>query len=430
MTLASWNAFDGATWPRRSATDEAFAHAVMRWSIPINVVASMGTFNSGLLAAEQSYLQQIIALSMWGLLIYASAFVRPSLRLEFNPDLMAVVGFYLFAVGSALWTDLSAATIMKSGALAVTTFGAFCLITRVDLDEIANWTARGLFVLVVASLCFAVFLPEIGVDQTWMHGGQWQGIFESKQTLGFVSVYLMFFACYRKMTGQGWLTFSVAFLLAGTCVVASGSRGAGALALAACAVLLTSLWSTKWMRFFALLPPIMSVMASILMLYFYATGYDALYVFGSAIDFTERTYIWQYALSHFNDAPLIGFGLNGFWTNPAIYDYFEQSHGWVLDNYHNGYIAILVETGFVGFMLFMASVFLVSVKVLCLISSRSIHRSHCALIVGFSALTFQMNFTETEFLRSTTFTSVLLVAFVLAACRPLLAEKRNAGDLA
>jgi O-antigen ligase len=182
------------------------------------------------------------------------------------------------------------------------------------------------------------------------------------------------------------------------------------------------------MRFFAVLPMVMSVIASILILYFYSTGYDALYVFDSVIDFTERTYIWHYALSHFDDAPLIGFGINGFWTIPAIYDYFEQNHGWVLDNYHSGYIAVLIETGFVGFMLFMASVVLISVKVLYLISFRSISRFHCALIVGFCALSFQLNFTETTFLRSTTFMSVLLVAFFLAACRPLL-PTTDAGDL-
>ena len=165
-----------------------------------------------------------------------------------------------------------------------------------------------------------------------------------------------------------------------------------------------------------------------MILYFYATGYDALYVFDSVIDFTERTYIWQYALSRFDDAPLIGFGINGFWTIPAIYDHFEQDHGWVLDNYHNGYIAILIETGFIGFVLFMASVVLVSVKTLCLISFRSLSRPHCALIAGFCALSFQLNFTETTFLRSTTFTSVLLAAFFLAVCRPLLPET-HAGEL-
>jgi O-antigen ligase len=417
MTYTDQDAYD--VWAKREALAEVVAHAIMRWSIPVNVVVSMGTFNTEVLPAEASYLQQIVALSMWGVLIIASSFVRPVLQLKFELETFAVIGFLVFAIASVLWTDLSSATMMKSAALAVTTFGAFCLITRVDVDDIAKWTGLGLFILVSVSLYFSVFLPDIGVDQSWMHGGQWQGIFQSKQTLGFVSAYLLFFACYRKLTGHGWIPFLVAFSIAVTCVIGSGSRGGGALGLAAC------MRSVKWMKFFAILPFALTLAASLLILYFYSTGYDALYVFGSAIDFTERTYIWQYALGHLNDAPFIGFGINGFWTVPTIYDYFEQNHGWVLDNYHSGYIAILIETGFLGFVLFAGGVFLVMVKTLDLISIRCIQRSHCALIVVFSALSFQMNFTETMFLRSTTFTSVLLVAFFLATSRALLQQRRS-----
>jgi len=411
--------FDSAIWKPRSADVERAAKVIINWSITINVITSMGTFNSALLATELTNLQQVAALSMWAVLIYASAFVRPGLRLEFNPDLIAIVAFYAFAAISVFWTSLTAAALMKSAALVITTFGAFCLITRVDIDDIVRSTCRGLFVLVAASAFCAIFAPDIGVDHSWMHNGQWQGVYESKQTLGFVGAYLMFFACYRKMTGQGWVAFLVTFLLASTCVIASESRGAGAVALAAGALLFTSLWSTRCMKVYAVLPFVMCIVASFLFLYFYASGYDALYIFDSKIDFTERTYIWQYAISHFDDAPLLGFGINGFWTIPSIYDYFEQSHGWVLDNYHSGYIAILIETGFLGYLLFTASVFLFSDKVLHLISARSINRSHCALIIGFVVLNFQTNFTETTFLRSTMFTSVLLLAFFLAICRPV-----------
>jgi exopolysaccharide production protein ExoQ len=419
ITQVHPSAFDSAIWKTRSVDVQRAAKAVINWSITINVVTSMGTFNTALLATELTNLQQVAALSMWAVLIYASAFVRPSLRLAFNPDMIAVVGFYGLAAISVFWTGLTSAALMKSAALVITTFGAFCLITRVDIDDIVKSTCRGLFVLVAASAFCAVFVPDIGVDHSWMHNGQWQGVYESKQTLGFVGAYLMFFACYRKMTGQGWLSFLVTFLLASTCVIASESRGAGAVALAAGALLFTSLWSTRCMKAYAVLPFAMCIMASFLILYFYLTGYDALYLFDSTIDFTERTYIWQYAISHFNDAPLLGFGINGFWTIPSIYDYFEQSHGWVLDNYHSGYIAILIETGFLGYLLFTASVFLFSDKLLYLISARLINRSHCALIIGFVVLNFQTNFTETTFLRSTMFTSVLLLALFLAICRPV-----------
>ncbi|AND88773.1 exopolysaccharide production protein ExoQ [Bradyrhizobium diazoefficiens] len=408
-----------AIWKTRSVGVEKIARAAIGCSITINVVASMGTFNTGLLPAELTYLQQAVAVLMWGVLIYASAFVRPPLRLQFNPDLIVLVAFYAFAVISVFWTSLNAAAIMKSLALAMTTFGAFCLITRIDMDEVVRATALGLFILVAASAFVALAVPDIGIDHSWMHNGQWQGVYESKQTLGFVGAYLMFFACYLKMKGQGWPAFLLTFVLASTCVLASESRGAGAVALAACALLLTSMWSVICMRLYAVLPFVMCLLAGALIFYFYATGYDAIHVGDASVDLTERTFIWHYAISHFDDAPLLGFGINGFWTIPSIYDYFEQNHGWVLDNYHSGYIAILMETGFLGYTLFAASVLLFSSKVLHLISARAIDRSHCALIIGFAVLSFQTNFTETTFLRSTMFTSVLLVAFFFATCRPV-----------
>ncbi|TFV77310.1 O-antigen ligase family protein [Bradyrhizobium frederickii] len=418
-TAPDSGAYDSAIWKAPSAGVEKLARHVIRGSITVNVVASMGVLHSALLPAEWSYLQQAVALLMWIVLIYASVFVRPRIRVQPNPDLIVLVAFYAFAAVSVLWTSLAAAAIMKSAALVVTTFGAYCLITRIDIDEIVGSTALGLIILVAASALCALFLPEIGVDQSWMHNGQWQGIYESKQTLGFISAYLMFFACYRKMTGQGWIAFLATFLLASTCVIASESRGAGAVAAAAGGLLVTSMWSIRCMRIYAVLPFIMCILAVFLFLYFYVTGYDSIHLGESTVDLTERTFIWQYAIGHFNEAPLLGFGINGFWTRPAIYDYFNQNHGWVLDNYHSGYIAVAIETGFLGYVLFAASVYLFSEKVLYLIATRSIDRGHCALIIGFVVLSFQSNFTETMFLRSTMFTSVLLVAFFFAVCRPV-----------
>ncbi|MGY3032308.1 exopolysaccharide production protein ExoQ [Bradyrhizobium sp. USDA 4354] len=418
-TVADSEAYDSAIRKAPGVGVETLARTVIRGSITVNVVASMGVFNPALLPAELSYLQQAVALLMWIVLIYASAFVRPCVRVQPNPDLIALVAFYALAAVSVLWTSLAAAAIMKSAALVVTTFGAYCLITRIDIDEIVGSAALGLLILVAASALCAVFVPEIGVDQSWMHNGQWQGIYESKQTLGFISAYLMFFACYQKMTGQGWTAFLATFLLASTCVIASESRGAGAVAIAAGGLLVTSMWSIRCMRVYAVLPFVMCILAALLILYFYVTGYDSIHLGESTINLTERTFIWQYAISHFNDAPLLGFGINGFWTRPAIYDYFNQNHGWVLDNYHSGYIAVAMETGFLGYVLFVASVYLFSGKVLYLIATRSIDRCHCALIIGFVVLSFQSNFTETMFLRSTMFTSVLLVAFFFAVCRPV-----------
>jgi exopolysaccharide production protein ExoQ len=402
---------------RLDALGEAMARHAMRLTIPLNVLVSTSNFNPGILPAGQPFLQQSISLALWVLLIAASCFVRPVVRSTPGIDTLVFVAFYVYAIMSVLWTDLLPASLLKSAALALTTFAAYRLATRLDLDATIAAATQGLWLAAVASLLAVVFLPDIGVDHSYVHYGQWQGIFESKQTLGVLGAHLMFFACYRGLTGSGWLIFLATFLPAVACAAGSESRGGGALALAACVALVLSKKSARFIKLLSVGPFVMCLVALILIGYLYLTGYASIHLSDTEIDFTERTFIWQHALSHFEDAPLFGFGLNGFWTIPRIYDAFEQNHGWVLDNYHNGYIAILIETGLAGFTLFLLSSFLFARRIFALIATASLPTGHCAVIAGFMALTYQINFTETTFLRSTSFDAVLLVSFVFVACR-------------
>jgi O-antigen ligase len=402
---------------RLDALGERVARNIMRLSIPLNVLFSTSNFNPEIWPVTQPFLQQAISLALWVLLICASAFVRPVSRSKPGVDTIVFATFYIYAIVSVLWTDLLPESLMKSAALAITTFGAYRMATRLGIKDIIAATTLGLWLAAMASLYYVIFVPEIGIDHSYFHDGQWQGIFESKQTLGVLGAYLMFFACYRGLTGSGWPMFLASFLPGIACAAGSESRGGGALAVAACVALLLSKWFDRWTRVLAIAPSGMCLLAMILIGYMYLTGYAYVYLFGAEIDFTERTFIWQHALGRFNDAPLFGFGLNGFWTVARIYDAFEQNHGWVLDNYHNGYIAILIETGLVGFSLFFVSTVLFAKRIDLLMATGALPRAHCAVIVGFMALSYQINFTETTFLRSTSFTAVLLVALVFIACR-------------
>src|SRR5690348_10238917 len=151
QTEVDSEALEIAFWKARSASVEKLARIAILSSITVNVVASMGNFNTALLPEQLSNLQQAVAILMWAVLIYASAFVRPRLRLQLNPDLIVLVAFYTLAVVSVSWSSLNAAAFMKSAAMAMTTFGAFCLITRIDIDEIVGATVLGLFISVAAS---------------------------------------------------------------------------------------------------------------------------------------------------------------------------------------------------------------------------------------------------------------------------------------
>lgn len=354
---------------------------------------------------------------MWAVVIAASRFVTPVLRIEVGNELLAIIGFYAFATVSVLWSDLSSASLLKGLAMAITTFGAYRLARSMPLGQIIDCTLFGFFLVASASMFLVLFVPSIGVDQSWMHAGDWQGVFESKQALGTVGAFLLFFAFNRVLNRGGRWSFAVLFVLALSCVIGSGSRGGGALAVAACASVYVSRRSVLWTKLLAFGPLLMIFVAIPFISYLYVTGHEFIPMFGVEVDFTERAIIWQYALHHFGDAPILGYGLNGFWSIAEVYHDFEREHGWVLDNYHDGYLAILIETGILGMALFSLNQFLFGVKMWWLTSTKGMVQADYSAIVGFANLVFLIDFTETFFLRSTNINAVLLVTLQFIACR-------------
>lgn len=419
MTSVGWTALD------QGALFETRAKVAIRWLVAMIVLVSMGAFSPALVPEELSSLQQIATLGLWLLVIAVSFLVPPIALLALTADVIAVLGLYVFAMMSAFWSDLTPPTLMKAAAMSITTFGAYRLAMRIDIDDILAAVTFALFLLVGSSVLVALFVPSIGVNDSWMHAGQWQGVFASKQALGIISAHLVLFATYRKVTGGGWLVFLLMLAVGSAGAIGSGSRGGGALTVAACVALYLCGRSITLMRVLALGPLLLSAIACLMIAYIYFTGYDAFRIGDTSIDFTERTFIWQYALSHFNDAPIAGFGLNGFWTVKSLYDYYEQSHGWVLDNFHSGYVAVLVETGLIGFTLFLTSTALVTVRILMSIRDRAIMRTHCTLAIVFLLLSYQINLTETNFLRSTSFMSILLIVVQLMVCSFPVASTRQ-----
>ncbi|MHC1725274.1 MAG: O-antigen ligase family protein [Syntrophobacteraceae bacterium] len=72
---------------------------------------------------------------------------------------------------------------------------------------------------------------------------------------------------------------------------------------------------------------------------------DTASVFGRDESLTGRTDIWAYLVPYATSRPIFGHGYGGFWTD-KIKD--------VTSNYaHNGYLDIILDLGFVGYLLFL-----------------------------------------------------------------------------
>jgi O-antigen ligase len=403
---------------------ERAARGVIKAAFGVCAAFTSSTFNPELLPPDYAFVPQVVALGLWLIIIGASAFAPRVRSLSLGTDFILILAFYGWAVCSVAWSDWSVSSALKSVALLITTFGSFRLATTLPIHDIIGSVAGGLFLLLLASLAVVVLLPEVGIDQSWMHGGQWQGVFESKQSLGFLASFAAFFALYLRLTGGSWLTFLLFFGLAVTTLAGSGSRGSAAVALMSCCALLLCRASKTFVQALAIVPVVCICVAFALILYLYVTELDHFPIFGTKVDLTERTFIWHYGIARLDDRLFAGYGLDGFWSDERMQG-FREVHGWVLDNFHSGYLTILAECGVVGFTLFLLLAVFFAVRVVGLSINRALPAPQCAVIACFVALSFQTNLTETMFLRSTSLMAILFVVFLFLSCHPMHRSERT-----
>jgi O-antigen ligase len=88
------------------------------------------------------------------------------------------------------------------------------------------------------------------------------------------------------------------------------------------------------------------------------------FLFGDAT-FTGRTDIWEFAWSRIVERPVTGHGFNGFWGAGDASGALSTGSDFLASilQGHNGYLDILLETGFVGLVLFLLLLAVVLVRV-------------------------------------------------------------------
>ncbi len=397
----------------------------MRWLlfglICLIAFTSIDTFNTRLTGVtdEQMVQQggdirwQVAAIGLWIALLMASFIPGMARSRPLTKGLVWPALLLGWVVVSPLWSDDPASGAAKALVFLLTSLAAWRMASVVTVKEMLACTFCTLLVLLALSLLLAVAVPDVGLLQhDWQHEGQWKGIFATKQGLGTVSAVFLVLAFLRLSHRRN--AFNLAACALGLiCLVGSGSRGGGVMA----AVAVTSLIAVRRSAKFA--PLVTGILLLGLLLgilevaYFSITGNSSIQVFGSDVNLTERTFIWQYAMGLWNDRLYLGFGLNGFWTSADILSRYLNSHGWVLDNYHSGYVAIAIETGLVGLVLFSAMALSLAPRLRFLLLHAQSNRLSLEMTAGYAIMFFTINLTETYFLRSTNFMAVLFSFLII-----------------
>ena len=365
-------------------------------------------------------IQQGIILALWLLLIGCS-FLKGALAMPLRTrGLLWPALFACYVVISPVWSEVPEQMGAKAVVFCISAIGVWRLTSILSVAEIITITTRSLLVLMIASAAAIILVPKLSISHDWRpealdYQDVWVGIFAQKQVLGITAAYFTFFMLYRTWQLRR-LTYLLGFILGTSLTIGSGSRGGAIMATVASTAILAA-------RNFPRLYPV--IISSILVMlaaagsiiaYLALTGNDAIFIAGQVLNFDNRTEIWQYAVGLWQSHALLGFGVDGFWTNPNTSWEFLRRHGWVLENYHNGFLAILVETGLIGAGLFCVITWRLCSRFRFLV--RLGPTDALELSLGLILMTYILNLTETGFLRSTDFSQILfnfLTLNVLAA---------------
>lgn len=283
--------------------------------------------------------------------------IRPAATAAALGRLWPVLCLMLLALTSTLWSDHPQQTLSGTAETTATLWFGTVIGRRLGERRLL-----GMVVLVLAGLAvidlWAVFGGPAGLDIN----GDAVGLFSHKNQNGAVMATLIVAAVATLCWGGARLPAMVGLLLATPICLLSGSRTAWAAALvgtaAVCLPALARIGPP------ARLATVLAAAAAVclggalsLRANIDAVG-TALAIAGKDTTLTGRTVLWDLAKGYIEQAPVLGHGFNGFWSEDPSSDaaYVNSLLKEDFASFHNGHLEMAVELGVVGALLQIAVV--------------------------------------------------------------------------
>ena len=410
-------------WTAMTAKPQKF----VVFAIYVLVIMSMWTPASGSAAAELARYAVFVAASM---AIVAHTWFRGGLRVSLSPDWLLLIAFLLYTSLSVLWGDGSPDSFIKSMLIFSALLVAISIANAQGLDQLLRVFYNVTCGFVLLSFLAVIFFPEWAIETGWEQEGNWRGIANQKNGLGAVACLVLVAALalpirrqptrFRSIAALSFRVMVIAISIG--CLVFSSSRGAVLLAGVGIGSLLIARAPKALQRITLVLLVLFTIPLFNLAVATVELNADNISVLGTTIDTNSRTTLWLYGLEQLSGRELLGFGVAGFWT-PARVTAFKDVHGWVLDNFHNGYITILIEGGLVGLLLLLMSIGFIVVLFVLAIGNRK--DTHLGLAFGYTNMFLVGNLVENEIGRSTSLTFIMFLTISLAL-RPYLLRTADA----
>jgi exopolysaccharide production protein ExoQ len=359
---------------RKQSPEVSWALWIPTFWMFVNASKPLGVWFGVDADAEGSPLDRVVfsGLLCLGLFMLAWKKDRWSSALRTHPWLVVLI-CYMFL--SIVWSDIPYTSFKRCVRELLAIIMALLVLTERDPRQAALSVVKRLtYVLIPFSLTLIKYFPTYGVMYArWSGGQEWIGVTLQKNGLGRLCIISAFFLVWtlvrrwqgRGMPGVGYQTLVDVFVLAITIWLMKGPTGAesaySATGIAALAGGLGMFISLLWMKKHQIYPGSNTLTAILALIIIFGivtviTGGSTMggvttSTLGRDETVTGRVGIWKGLLPVAMERPILGYGVGGFWTPTT-----QLAHD--IREAHNGYLEILLETGFVG--IFFFSIFVLS----------------------------------------------------------------------
>jgi len=271
--------------------------------------------------------------------------------------------FLAYALVSLLWTVYLPATLYKLFWLYFSTIAGSYIAIRYTLRstiDVLTWVG-GIFAIL--SLLIVLFLPFVGIMQSELFLGSWNGLFWHRNHAGnifafFNMIFLLRFLADENATGKQKIIFALFYLLAAMLVF--GSRSATGVIVFLFLHFVVALIMI-WLRFHERIKPWHYYASAGLLLaafFIFITNTGFFFgLLGRSTSLTGRVPLWQDLFSNFYlQKPILGYGYGALWMQKSFRILMQIRHGWNFQVFFgdNGFFDILLNMGLAGLLLFMA----------------------------------------------------------------------------
>ncbi len=297
------------------------------------------------------------------IVLISSAFLRGKSLVKSVVRQKVLIVYLLWISSSLFWTTSISNTLSEYIRFLVTTSIAVYLAQTTPPETFFSLLKKALFASLFFSILVCIFLPGYGImEQRSSVGPLWQGIFNHKNSLGYVAALStsVFFVSLLFIERRSAFFDVLGVILSIFMIFKSGSGTAlvsSALIISVGAALRVFQKFPKHFFGFSLF----AGLALISVFVFDPKILSILSVVGKDDTFTGRTAIWSGALEAIQSRPLTGFGLRGFFlpsyresSLPYPGDDLVARLQWPVPNAHNAFLQVLLDLGLVGLLMFSA----------------------------------------------------------------------------